>query len=143
VVDVVRVEGLKEVQRALRRLGEIENSKELRLGLKAAAAVVAQDAKGQVPIKSGRAAQSIRAGATGQKAYVAGGKRAVPYYGWLDFGTRTPRSGRPRSVGPWAGTGAGPKLGRFIYVALEEKRPRVVELVQEAVLKLEREAGLK
>jgi hypothetical protein len=56
---------------------------------------------------------------------VSGGKRSVPYYGWLDFGSRTPIRGRPRSVGPWKGTGAGPKKGRFLYPAIDRNADNI------------------
>ena len=143
MAEAVRIEGLKETQRRLKTLGQVEESKELRVGLKAAADIVAVEAKGNVPSRTGRAAGSIRAGATGQKAYVAGGKKSVPYYAWLDFGTRRPRRGNRRSVGPWAGSGKGPKHGRFIYAALDAKRDQVVAKVREAVIKLENGAGFQ
>lgn len=86
---------------------------------------IASDARAAVPSKSGRAAGSIRAGMSGNNPYVAGGKKSVRYYGWLDFGSRKPKSGRKRSVGPWAGTGKGPKRGRFIYASVYRNRKKI------------------
>lgn len=111
----------------------MDDLKELRAGLKAAADVVAQDAKRRVPSRSGAARGSLRATAGGNRAFVVGGKARVPYYGWLDFGTRNPRSGQPRSVGPWAGSGTGPSKGRFIYAAIDARERDVARLVEEAV----------
>lgn len=128
----IRVEGLRELRAALAKIDPIDARKEFQAGLKAAADIVAQDAKGRVPVRTGKAAGSVRATSGGNRAFVVGGKAAVPYYGWLDFGTRTPRSGQPRSVGPWAGTGAGPAKGRFIYVALDAKEDQVVDAVEAA-----------
>lgn len=123
---------LRALQSALRK-ADPEMQKELKRELKAAAQIVATSAKGKVPSRSGRAAGSIRAGSTTKGAYVAGGKKTVPYYGWLDFGTRKPVSGRSRSVGPWKASGKGPKHGRFIYVALDENRDEVTRRARTAV----------
>ncbi len=125
---------LKALMKALKQ-ADPELQKELKRELKEAAGIVATAARGKVPSVSGRAASSIRSGGTAKGAYVAGGKGSVPYYGWLDFGSRTPRRGNPRSVGPWAGSGKGPKLGRFIYPALDDKRDEVRKHVRTAVNK--------
>lgn len=125
---------LKALMSALKK-ADAELQKELKRELKGAANIVASAAKGKVPSRSGRAAGSIRSGGTARGAYVQGGKASVPYYGWLDFGSRTPRLGNPRSVGPWAGSGKGPHKGRFIYPALEDKRSEVHAAVRDAVSK--------
>lgn len=131
--DVVRIEGLTEVRRGLKTLGDAAGSKELRLGLKSAATLVATEARGRVPVRSGAAAGSIAAGTSGDKAFVAGGRKSVRYYGWLDFGSRTPKTGNPRSKGPWSGSGKGPARGRFIYAAIDAKRAEVEAQVRKAV----------
>jgi HK97 gp10 family phage protein len=140
-VTKVRVEGLRELRQALTRLEKMEDRNELRDGLKAAAHIVARDAKSRVPSRTGKAAGSIRAVAAGNKAYVVGGKKTVPYYGWLDFGSRNPTTGNARSVGPWSGSGTGPRDGRFIYPAFEAKRRQVAEAVSDAVARVIRRAG--
>ena len=129
----IRVEGLAELRRALKNAEQVDDMADLRDGLKRAAGVVARDAQGRVPSRTGRARGSVRAVSGGNKAYVAGGKKAVPYYGWLDFGSRSPRSGQSRSTGPWANSGKGPKRGRFIYPAITAKEREIVHLVQQAV----------
>lgn len=129
----IRVDGLADLRRALRKVEQLDDLAVLRDGLKRAADIVAQDARSRVPTRTGRARGSIRATAGGNKAYVVGGKARVPYYGFLDFGSRTPRSGQPRSVGPWANSGSGPDKGRFIYPALDAKERQVVDAVQDAV----------
>lgn len=140
-VQVVRVEGLREVDRALRKM-DAGIAKEFRSEAKGIADVVARDARGRVPTVSGRAARSIRAGAQAKGAYVQGGKADVRYYGWLDFGTRNPIAGRSRSVGPWRGSGKGPTKGRFIYPALEAKRGEIERRTKNAVKVARKKAGL-
>ena len=129
----LKVEGLAKLRKQLKDLEDIEGRAELRDGLKAAADIVAQDARSRVPVRSGRARASVRGQAGGNKAYVVGGKKTVPYYGWLDFGSRSPVSGRPRSVGPWKKSGYGPIKGRFIYPAIDAKSDEVVRQVARAV----------
>lgn len=137
----LRVEGLADLRRTLRRIEKPNELAMVRVGLKAAAEVVAANARARVPVRSGRARGSIRATSGGNRAFVVGGRATVPYYGWLDFGGRAPISGRPRSVGPWAGTGGG-KEGRFIYPAIEATRTVVVHMVESALVAAIKEAGL-
>lgn len=129
----VRVEGLAELRRDFRKVQDLESLAELRVGMKAAADIVAQEAKQRASAFSSRAAETIRATAGGNKAYVAGGKARLPWYGWADFGSRSPRSGNPRSVGPWTGSGKGPAKGRFIYPAFDAKETQVKAAVETAV----------
>jgi hypothetical protein len=134
-MDGVRIEGIKELRRALNKIDK-ELTKEFRGELKKIGDDVANDARSSVPSRTGRARGSIRSGMSGNNGYVAGGKKAVPYYGWLDFGSREPRSGNPRSRGPWAKSGEGPKGGRFIYPAINRNRAeihrRAVRAMEEA-----------
>ncbi len=141
-VGIVRVEGLREVDRTLRKM-DSEMAAGLRSESKDIAEVVARDARTRVPVVSGKAQGSIKAGAQGKGAYVQGGKKAVPYYGWLDFGSRNPISGRPRSVGPWARSGKGPHRGRFIYAALTANRGEVERRTKRTVKVAKKKAGLK
>lgn len=117
----VRVDGIKRIRAGLRKI-DPELVKELRGRFLGISQTVASTARGKIPARSGRAAASIRGGVSGNNAYVQGGKKTVPYFGWLDFGSRTPQSGRPRSVGPWAASGVGPARGRYIYPAIDQHR---------------------
>ena len=128
----VQLDGLKQFRKAL---GQIDPAlqKELRGEFLKVGEKVADDARRRVPRKTGKAAGSIRAGVSGNNAYVQGGKSAVPYYGWLDFGARTPITGRPRTVGPWKGSGGGPQRGRFIYPATDQNRNHIESEAAQAV----------
>jgi hypothetical protein len=161
----IHASGIRELQKGLKEFAP-EIAKELRGEFLAVAKTVAEDAKSQVPVsgrtveryvrttKSGRADRrykggtttsggggargSIRAGTGVSGPFVAGGKKTVPYYGWLDFGSRNPIRGRPRSVGPWKGSGAGPSKGRFIYPAIDRNRDELQRRVTDAVEKAKR-----
>lgn len=136
----LQVEGLREVARALKGLdGDVR--RELPRELKKVAVIVADDAQNRVPVDSGAARKSIRARATAQQAAVVGGKKTVPYYGWLDFGSRTPVKGQGRWQGPWQNSGRGPSRGRFIYPAIDANWRRIVKAAGDAVDNARRKAG--
>jgi len=137
----VNILGLRELQKAFKDLGDIEGSKELKAGLLAAAGIVSKEAKLRANSFSFRASDTLRAGSSGRGAYVTGGRRVLPWYGWADFGTRTPRRGQPRSVGPWARSGKGPKGGRFIYPAIAHKEHEIEEAVGDAIDTASRRVG--
>jgi HK97 gp10 family phage protein len=137
----IQVTGIRELRDKLRRLEKPTESTAMRAVLMDAADMVAVRARGKVPSRSGRAAGSIKATATATRAEVRGGS-GVRYYGWLEFGSRHPRTGNPRSRGPWKGSGVGAPNGRFIYPSVDENATKVFEMVTEGLGRLIREAGL-
>jgi HK97 gp10 family phage protein len=138
----VTVTGLKEVQSSLKEIGDVDSQKEVRAALKQGVEIIAVNARGRVPSRTGRAAASIKSSTSGAKGYITGGKGSVPYYGWLDFGTRNPRHGNTRKEGPWRGSGTGPQKGRFIYPAIEAKQDELVSHLEQAVGKVIKRVGL-
>jgi HK97 gp10 family phage protein len=125
----ISVEGLDELRRDLKQAGDKLEQRKLRTKLRKAAEIVASDARSRMPSLTGNARSSVKAGAATGAAYVQGGKADQPYYGWLDFGSRTPN----KQVGPWRNSGTGPRGGRFIYPALEANSEELVEQVTKAV----------
>lgn len=116
----IRVDGLAELQRGLRKLApEIDAA--LKAELKGIAENVAVGARRRIPKDTGRARASIRAGADARGPYVKGGKRTVPYYAWLEFGSRTPGPHR----GPWRSSGSGPPKGRAIYPEIGAQKSQI------------------
>jgi len=158
----VKVEGLAELRRDLKKASDSGLNKKLTRRLKRAAEIVATDARQRVPVgpeRNGHVRSSIKAGANMKGAYVQGGRNAFPYYGWLEFGSREPRRGRLTGqsraerralarqvggarVGPWTASGVGPKGGRFIYPAIEANERRLVSETRAAVDEALREVRL-
>lgn len=127
MTDKIEVKGLKELTKALKQL-DPEMVKELKAVNKDAAQVIATSAKGIVPRRSGRLANSIRAGATTKSGVVrAGNNGKVPYGPGIHFGVG-PRPGRkgPHSVKP----------NPFIYSALDARRQAVEASWSKAVEKI-------
>ena len=113
MADLIRVEGLAEFARNLKRL-DAKLPKALRLALNQAADVIVETARPQVPRRSGRAAASIRSRSTRTLARVTAGGDQAPYYAWLDFGGRVGRKGSVRRYFL--------KEGRYLYKAYFAKR---------------------
>lgn len=132
--EAVRVEGLSEFRRALRKL-DTGLPKGLRLAMNDAVGVVVDYARAEVPRRSGRAAKSIRAKSTGTAARASAGGNRAPYFPWLDFGGRT---GPRRSVDrPFY------KEGRYLWKGLVVKREQFTAGLEDALGDVARRAGLE
>lgn len=82
-----RVEGLREIQSAIRRAKDVELNKELREANKTVAKAVVSKALPNVPRQSGRLAGSVKALASATSASVkAGTPSQVPYAGVIHWG---------------------------------------------------------
>jgi hypothetical protein len=133
MADVVKIEGLRELQKALKKAEGMAPT-EIRLALNEAAEFVAEKARVNVPKRSGRASASIKAQSSQRLARVKAGGAKVPYYGWLDFGGSV---GRNNSVKrPFL------KDGRYIYPAFYSNKDEVQAKLVTAIDALLRKAGL-
>jgi hypothetical protein len=128
----IQLEGLAAFRRGLKQI-DPQLQKDFRQEILPIAQKVAADAAGRVPSRSGRAKGSIRAGVSGNNAYVQGGRSTVPYYGWLDFGSRTAKADGNPATGPWKGSGVGPARGRFIYPAIDANRDDIEREAAKAI----------
>jgi hypothetical protein len=137
----IKVVGLRELRRDLKKI-DPQLQKQLSNVTKKAAARVVEDTKSRVPVVDGTARKSIRATSSGARAFIVGGKKSVPYFGWLDFGSRTPRSGLRRTTGPWHLSGKGPKGGRYIYPAIAKNLTSFQKDLAKAIKEVKRKAGL-
>lgn len=134
VGDSIRIDGLRDLQKALRQI-DGESQKELRVVLNKAAKIVAEAAAVRIPRRSGRAAASIKPRSGQREASVQGGGARVKYYGWLDFGGSV---GRNNSV-------KRPFLrdGRYMYPAYRDRKATVQEELERSLTGLVRKAGLE
>lgn len=113
------IQGLREVQKALKQLGDATKKEMKSTHLKAAEIVVGAS-KRFVPIKTGALAQSIRAAAVQSGGRVRVGSASVPYAGPIHFGWPA------RSIKPQP----------FIYDALDTRRGEVARLYSERISEL-------
>lgn len=111
----IQVDGLDELRRLVRKAPP-EIRKQLRATNKAAAEIVAAEARVLVPVRSGRLRSSIKATAGQKEASVKAGTAArVPYAGPVHFGW----PGRPNKARRWRG---GPiRAQPFLYAARDRR----------------------
>jgi hypothetical protein len=115
----IEVEGLKELIRDLKKADQ-GITVELKKLHKAAGDEVATEAKTLVPRRSGRLANSIRAGAQQQGAVVRAGGGGIPYAKVIHFG--------------WPQHNIRPQP--FLYDALDKRRGDVQAAYERALQKL-------
>lgn len=134
LVDPIKVEGLADFSRNLRKLDN-DLPKALRLAHNRVAQIVVDWAQPRVPSRSGRARKSVKAKSTRTESRVIGGSTRVPYYPFLDFGGRV---GRKRSVRrPFI------KGGRYIYEGYSQNTEKVREVLVEELLGVASDAGIE
>jgi hypothetical protein len=131
--DPIKIRGLAEFNRSLRRLDK-DAPKALRLiGNKAAQSVVA-GAQSTVEVLTGAASGSVKASSTRTAARVRAGGARVPYFGFLDYGGNVGRYGSTQREFI--------KSGRHIYPAFDRNRDAVAESLNEGLIDIARAAGL-
>ena len=128
----VEVEGAKELQARIRDLGDAALRKELRDANKSVAQAVVDAAVPNVPVRSGRLRQSVKASATQTAAYgKAGSPARVPYAAAIHWGTGP----RPGSRGPHNIVGRP-----FLWDAADQTINRAVreyeDMIQELIEKV-------
>jgi hypothetical protein len=134
LIEPVRIEGLADLNRSLRRVSS-DAPKALRLAANKAADIVVTEARSRVPRRSGKAKASIKAKSTRTAARVSSGGRRAPYMPWLDYGG---------SVGPNKSV-KRPFIadGRYVYPAFRSKRQQFERVLREALAEVARDAGLE
>lgn len=105
-----RVEGLNKLLRALEKLDDAARQNFKEAG-KAAGQVVATEARGIVPVRSGRLQSTINSRVVSRGARVAAGRATVPYAPIIHFG--------------WPARGI--QANRFLYKAVDNKQKQVVD----------------
>jgi hypothetical protein len=150
-VEGVRIDGLKELNRALKKYS-VDAQKELVAELKNSPATqkILRDAKqgiqssiGKGPNglsrSTGRAVGSLRVTSNMNGVFIIGGKARVPYYGWLDFGgVLKPSGGRKNTQRQHVFI----KKGRGIYPAIDHNRAGLRNTAEEAMGRAKQKAGL-
>lgn len=126
--EVVRIDGLRELSRALKAV-EDGMQKEVAGVFKRAAEKVASRARSRIRSRSGRLAGSLRPFGTQRKAGVRMGRKAVPYAGPYEFGGYP--AGRPFVA-----------EGRAIYPTFVEEAGNVRRDVADGLAELIQRAGL-
>lgn len=135
MTDRIRVEGLREFQKALRQM-DSGLPRRLRLVLNEAGQLIVDYDRAHMPRDSGRAVASVKMRSTQRLAQLAIGGSRAPYTPWLDFGGEGKRRGRP-AARPFI------KEGRYTYVGLRVRNNEITQVMTDGLAALAREAGLE
>lgn len=128
MADAVRVEGLADLRRDLRKLEHLEERREVTRALKGGAKVTATAARPFVRSRSGKLAGSYRAGAAGNTAFV---RSRLPYAAIQEFGGTIRPKGAPITIRPQ----------KAVTRALASKEDTIVQKVSDALDQVFRAAG--
>lgn len=134
----VRVEGLNELNRALRQMGGPELQKELKEAGKTVAEKVASDARTNAMSLGGVAAKvapSIKASARNTGAGVRFGGAKYPFAGGAEFGSL-----QFKQFKPWRGNTSD--AGYFLYPSIRSNSDTIADEYLSAVEDLARRNGL-
>ena len=139
--ESVHISGLTELRRAM-IAGDPVIKKEFRKVMKATAEIVASHARSKVPVLTGSARKSIKAGTSGAAASIRGGSKPgsprskAPYFGWLDFGGTISPQGtkifrdKPKSPGnKWNGRYIYPSIRDNIVAATKYLESQIPQLI--------------
>lgn len=122
MATTVRVEGLDELRRVLRRVADKELTAALKEVHHAAARVVVDKALPNVPVRTGRLKRSVRALGSQRSGRAVAGSARVPYAGAIHFGRKKGNVGSP------PGNHSGPNKvdGRpFLWDAIQSSTPEI------------------
>jgi len=110
----LRLIGYRELKRDLRRMGD-EAIADLKRVNKEAADMVADTARPEIPVRSGRLKGTLRTTGTMRGGVVRMGRKAVPYAGPIHFGWPS----RPAPARGWRGGPIAPNP--FLYEAMDKR----------------------
>jgi hypothetical protein len=130
MVDKIKIEGIREFQRALRAM-DADLPKQIRVVLNSATKLVLAYAEPRFPRKTGRAAGSLKAKSGQREARIGLGGSRAPYAPGLDFGGGRPQFPDYRPE------------GRYVYKGLEVQRDEITDAMSEGLHALARSAGLE
>lgn len=136
MAEMIRIAGLREFRRDLRKLDK-SLPKGLRTAGNTAADLIVAKAKPRIPTgpaKGGHAKTSLRAASTNSAARVAFGGKRFPYAPWLDFGGRVGR--RHQTQRPFL------KEGRYVWKTYGENKREITRVLRDELSDLARAAGL-
>lgn len=135
MAEMIRISGLRELNAALKR-ADVELPKKVRLSLNDATEGIADDAGRHFPQRSGRGARSYKARSTRTAARVVMGGAKARYVPWMDFGGQGRVAGRPAKR-PFIRT------GRYLFPALERRRPEYLADLERVLVEVAVEAGFE
>lgn len=131
--DAIRVEGLRELQAALKNV-DGESQKQLRVVLNEAAQVVVSGAQSRAPVRTGAYRSSIKVASGQREAKVKSGSAKVAYAGFIDYGGAVGR--RHATKRQFI------RSGRCVYPAYSSEKSNILAILNAGLIKLIQDSGL-
>lgn len=139
LVDPIRVDGLRELQAAL-KAADGESQKQLRVVFNEAAEVIAAGTRRIVP--SRRAAASVKPRSQQREARVVAGGSKAPFYAFLEWGNKV-RGGRGRvGRGDSVPRSYPGKDGRYLFVTYNRRKLWVYKELERGLQRVITNSGL-
>jgi hypothetical protein len=134
----IKVEGIQELAKALRKAGTDDLKRQLTQTNRTAAQMVVQAALPRVPVgPTGRLRASVRALASQTSGSAVAGKARVPYAAAVHWGRKNGNVGRP------SGNHKGPNRihgGQWLWLAAQATIPRIEPEYRDAIEQIITEA---
>jgi len=124
----IRIEGLDEFRRALRKLENQEGIAALKAVNKQIAEMIVERTKPRMAKRSERSAASLKASNTANGAYVRGGGASAPHFGGVEFGAH--QNQRRLIKHPYVGSGKRARRGRATIVRSGENIEKIKKKVE-------------
>lgn len=125
----IELQGYGQLRREMRQLGD-EAVAMLKQANQEAADLVADTARPEIPVRSGRLKGTLRTSGTTRGGVVRLGRKSVPYAGPLHFGWPN----RPDAAKGWRGGPIAPNP--FLYEAADKRVGDVVALYNERLAQM-------
>lgn len=146
MADAVRIEGLTEFRKELRKVAGKDGLAALKAVNVKVAEMIVERTKPKMSKKSTRSAASLKAAKTTNAAFVRGGGKSAPMFGGVEFGSysnqaRTTRRGTVlgwNQFDAWKGNGAG--AGYFLYDTVRASEKEVIEMYRDGMIDVARDA---
>jgi hypothetical protein len=141
-MDTVKVAGLRDLTRELRKLddaGLIDELKDANMAVAELVVRSAQQRAAGMGRMENRAAQSLKPARQANRAAVHGGGPKTPFFGGAEFGAgQNQQRSTPHGVvtgwnqfEPWRGNGQG--AGYFLYPAIRDDTAKIVDMYGDAI----------
>lgn len=137
LVEPIRIENLRELQKAMRTASE-GSQKQLRVVFNQAAETIVGGAQRRVPRgPSGKARASLKAMSGQREGKAVGGGSKALYYPWLDFGGQPGGAIGNRSRRRFV------EGGRYLYPSWAANRKSILGALAGSIAEVARDAGLE
>lgn len=146
MAEAVRIEGLTEFRKELRKVAGKDGLAALKAVNVKVAEMIVERTKPKMAKKSTRSAASLKAAKTANAAFVRGGGKTAPMFGGVEFGAYQNKARRVargtvrgwNQFDHWRGNGAD--AGFFLYDTVRASSEMIIEMYRDGMIEIARDA---